>query len=184
MANEADQVNFPQLPEAKLFKTWWTDSKEAVAAASGHPDQAYEWWTAVEYAENMSELSDTEGFDRLSMKTCSALTCLAFGEIKRKIKLIRERRSKLGKMLRGRKVAFLIREEYKLSIAEGALYSFSDLMNVKPWGNSIRDLIAYFWDWEGKIDCVANEVELDKLGLLEDRHKENFGHFPMFCQDP
>jgi len=160
---EADSIKFEAFPSAVQFRYWKLNFMKKVAASSGRPQEAFAWISKVQNS-SFDELEDCEGFLTLDAKIASALFDILTGEFKRRVQNLEEKASRLGKMMTGRQLAWLIYDKMRTSEADGSLLEITDLINVELKGDNLPALIN---DWDAALEGQSHEPsEAIKEGLF------------------
>ena len=73
------------------------------------------------------------------------------GALARRINIIEERLLLQGKMLKGRQMAWIVNNYYKLNEQDGALLEFSDILAVELRDNNLE---AFLHSWEVTINSL------------------------------
>ena len=105
---EAETIKMPDFPSAETYRSWKTAVREAIRAASDHPDEAFAWVQAVyEKGASAETLRDAGKFLTLDTKILAALSRVAKGELARQILNYKETEAAHGRAVRGRQVLLM-----------------------------------------------------------------------------
>ena len=118
-----------------------------VAACCGFPSEGMDW--AMDCGDpnfDIDDLHDSSPFPITDLLLRDACIKVIDGELLRKVMLIDSEMSKNRMQLSGRQVLWLIFQDFKVSEATGALYSFRDLNNIHMKQEDISGFMAN-WDY-------------------------------------
>ena len=165
---EAETVKLPDFPSAETYRSWKTAVREAVRAASDHPDEAFAWIQQV-YAKGASldSLNDVGKFLTLDTKILAALSRVAKGELARQILNYKETEATCGRAVRGRQVLLMFEAYFKTNEEVGSLYSVEDLLKVALIND---DLATFVHNWDSVIAGLSHppdETTLRDIFLRE-----------------
>jgi len=125
-------ANFPMRCSTSSGVRLRQTTNEAVIAASGRPEDCFRWMLEAEHPQATFEsLAHSGEFLTLDMKLAASIAAQSTGEIGRQLSLRKAEQKRLGVMLRGRQLLWLIGEYCKTNDEAGAMYELGDLMNVK-----------------------------------------------------
>jgi hypothetical protein len=83
---EAEKITLPALPKTPGFRAWRINMRNAVVAASGKGNLAFQWIREVEEPGTTYEsMADSGEFSTLDVKLAASITAIAHGELGRKI---------------------------------------------------------------------------------------------------
>ena len=165
-SKEADCVTFPQLPKSHELRGWKIIVKRNLAAASGRPRTAVQWFSEADQAQSIEELEDDGTFETLSSKIASALLNIIHGEFKRQIEVIEEKLLMEGKMLNGRQLYFLVLKDRSRPTTDDRISTFEDLLRVQMNGDNLR---RFQTDWEKALLVMQNKPADEVLEALYKR---------------
>ena len=126
---EADSLVLAKLPQIAGYKNWKLVMKKKVASASGKPDLCFAWLIAFETAATWEELENSgDLWTSLDAKWAAALSESTHGPLATKIRNIEEKLATQGKMLKGRQMAWIIDNYFRINELDSALVEFDDLL--------------------------------------------------------
>ena len=137
--------------------------KKEVAKASGIPDKGYAWISKVEDIEDPEHLQVSEGKQLLDAKVAAGLSKILHGDLAKQIQLLEEKAEAEKRLLKGRQIAWYIKDYFRINADQGAVLDFSDLIAVRMQGSDIK---RYLHDWESvllAINQTPDAVILESL---------------------
>ncbi len=83
---EADRVIVPKFPNPEAYRHWRIRVRDAVAAASAKPDDAFSWIEQVwSESKTMNDLADSGKFATLDAEPLSSLSNVVEGDLARQL---------------------------------------------------------------------------------------------------
>ena len=166
-----ESIKLSTIPDlATKFKTWWSETRSIVAAASGVDDEGLQWFMEIEKEGATFESLSKPGkhFRKLDAVINAAIVKSAHGELAREINLKSELAAKEGKLLRGRQSAWLVRLFFKTAEAAGAMYDLCDLLKIKSSGSNGKaiQLSTFMQNWDAVIAGMKKVPDEDILETL------------------
>ena len=147
---ESTKIELSPLPAVSNFRPWRLEVLRTIAAASSTPRRAFLWIAEVDDSSiSKSRLSQPGAFESLDGKLIIALNRIIAGELQRKVNTLIEEDMKRGVYASGRSMLRIVFEQYETDVSKGALYSVSDLMQVRV-ANGTPEALASFasqWAW-------------------------------------
>ena len=101
-----------------------------MAKVSGDPDRGYKWISKVEDITNPDDLQDSEGRNLLDSKVAAAFSKILHGALGKQIQLLEEKAEADKRLLKGRQIAWYIKDYFKLDAEHGEVLDFADLNAV------------------------------------------------------
>ena len=163
----SQECKIEAFPTSVRFRTWKMNFKKKIASISGNPDEAFLWINEIEEADTMDELAESGLFPLLDSKIASGLSEILNGEFQRQVQVLDEKAAIKGRMLKGRQIAWLIYQHFRLSEAEGSILEFNDLLSVELRGDN---LMAFKNDWEmvmSGLKVIPSAAILESLVLKQ-----------------
>ncbi len=121
------------LPNKAQFRAWRLSLRSAVASAYADSDAAFTWILEVENVdgtfEGFSGMPDAR-FLRLDSLLGAGWRAVVIGDVGREITLKSEVEAKLGRLIKGRQILWLVHEYYHSRSTAGSLYDYEDLLVV------------------------------------------------------
>ena len=158
---EAFTITCPPYPTPAGWQKYWTDLCSMVSTRSSHPAYALQWMFEIETAESIADLRNDKKLDTLSSKLRLGLMAILRGQIVNEI-FHEDAKLKIscGGQLKGRQIAWMLRERFKLDAEEGMFYSSRELMDLRLEKDNVP---GYLTAWGGlclNIDLPAIEKEI------------------------
>ena len=120
--------------------------KWVIANASMYPTRAFDWYKEIDRAISIEDLEDSGEFETLDMKIADAFARAISGEFARQISILEtELMEKHGKFLKGRQIAWLLNNFFRMSEVEGSILEFEDILNVELRNGNLKQFL-YEWD--------------------------------------
>ena len=119
-----------------MFACWKMRFKTEVCSCSQFPTEAMQWMKEVEMADSVDDVmcsSSLTGiqmpnFEVLDARIASALNRIIHNShFKRRISLEEQKAQKEDRFLRGRQIAYLIYEYFRVTGANGSVENYADL---------------------------------------------------------
>ena len=148
---EAEIIKLPSMPKPEEYRSWRTQVKEEIRAASDKPDDAWKWVNAVytnvitDKSQLMADLRDPGTFVTLDTKVLAALTRIAKGDLEKQILTFKEAEATRGRVVRGRQVLLMYEMFFRTNEEAGSLYDLEDMLKVSLHGDDLKSFM-YNWD--------------------------------------
>ena len=152
---EADQqrlqisdLHSDKFPTPSMFACWKIRFKTEVCTCSQFPTEAMQWIKEVELVDSVNELrssSSTRGismpkFEVLDAKIASALNIIIHNsQFKRRISLEEQKAQKQDRFFRGRQIAYLIYDYFRVTGANDSVENYADLFTISLRNNDIQE---------------------------------------------
>ena len=94
---------------------------------------------------SFDELHESGHYRTLDAKLAAAISVILKGDLAKQFNVLDEKYAAIDKIVKGRHMLLKIYQHYHLSHAEGSLYDFTDLMNVRLMNNDLKTFQA---DWD------------------------------------
>jgi hypothetical protein len=127
------------------------NAKKEVAKASGEPEKGYAWISKVEDIEDPEELQESGGKQPLDAKVAAGFSKILHGDLAKQIQLLEEKGESSKKLFKGRRIAWYIKDHFRINTDQGAVLDFSDLIAVRMPGQDIK---RYLHDWESVLLAI------------------------------
>jgi hypothetical protein len=160
---EADHIKLEGLPNISRFKGWLLSFRKDVASAAGKPEAGFKWISAVETAASYESLADSGEFGVLDCKLAAAFGKILNGEIGRQVNLAEEKAAKNGHMLKGRQIAYMVMDYFKITAQEGAILELDDLVSLQLHSSNLK---KFTHDWESTLIGFKSAPSDDMLEAL------------------
>ena len=140
--------------------------KNQVTTCSDFPSDALLWIKEVEMVDSLDEMKssrsvcgkDFPNFEMLHVKIASALNkIIQSSQFKKKVSPEEQKAQKEDRFLRGRQIAFMIYDYFRVTCAHDTVLDYADLFSVtlRWWHYSG---IRYKMWWSSSIVCVKHSI--------------------------
>ena len=177
---QISDLPFDKFSTPATFACWKIRFKTEVCTCSQFPTEAMQWIKEVEMVDSVDGLkssSSTRGismpnFEVLDARIASALNKIIHNShFKRRISLEEQKAQKQDRFLRGRQVAYLIYEYFRVTGANDTVENYADLFTI-----SLRndDILEFDSKWDGILLSMTKIPPDDILeGLYKLRIRES-----------
>ena len=154
---QISDLHFEKYPTPATFACWKIRFKTEVCTCSQCPTEAMQWIKEVELVDSVDELrssSSTCGismpnFEELDARIASALNKIIHNShVKRKISLEEQKAQKEDRFLRGRQIAYLIYEQFRVTGADDSVENYTDLFTMVLRNDDIQECDS---KWDGNL---------------------------------
>ena len=177
---QISDLHFDKFPTPATFACWKIRFKTEVCTCSQFPTEAMQWIKEVELVDSVDELrssSSTRGismpnFEVLDARIASALKKIIHNShFKRKISLEEQKAQKQDSFLRGRQIAYLIYEQFRVTGAHDSVENYADLFTIALRNDDIQEFDS---KWDGILLSMTKIPHDDILeGLYKLRIRES-----------
>ena len=171
---------FDKFPTPASFACWKIRFKTEVRTCSQFPAEAMQWIKEVEMVDSVDDLkssSSTRGismpnFEVLDARIASALNKIIHNShFKRRISLEERKAQKEDRFLRGRQIAYLIYEYFRVIGANDSVENYADLFTMSLRNDDIQEFDS---KWDGILLSMTKIPSDDILeGLFKLRTRES-----------
>ena len=136
---QISDLHFDKFPTPATFACWKIRFKTEVCTCSHFPTEAMQWIKEVELVDSVDELrssSSTRGismpnFEVLDARIASALNKIIHNShFKRKISLEEQKGPERGRFLRGRQIAYVIYDHFRVTGTHDSVENHTDLFTI------------------------------------------------------
>ena len=136
---QISDLHFDKFPTPATFACWKIRFKTEVCTCSQFPTEAMQWIKEVELVDSVDELrssSSTRGismpnFEVLDARIASALNKIIHNShFKRRISLEEQKAQKQDRFLRGRQIAYLIYDYFRVTGTDDSVENYTDLFTI------------------------------------------------------
>ena len=133
---QISDLHFDKFPAPATFACWKKRFKTEVCTCSQFPTKAMQWIKEVELVDSVDDLrssSNTRGismpnFEVLDARIASALNRIIHNShFKRRISLEEQKAQKENRFLRGRQIAYLIYDQFRVTGTHDSVENYTDL---------------------------------------------------------
>ena len=152
---QISDLHFDKFPTPATFACWKIRFKTEVCTCSQFPTEAMQWIKEVELVDSVDELrssSSTRGismpnFEVLDARIASALNKIIHNShVKMKISLEEQQAQKEDRFLRGRQIAYLIYEQFRVTGTNDSVENYTDLFTIVLRNDDIQEFDS---KWDG-----------------------------------
>ena len=145
---QISDLHFDKFPTPATFACWKIRFMTEVCTCSQFPTEAMQWIKEVEMVDSVDELrssSSTRGismpnFEVLDARIASALNeIIHYTRFKRKVSLKEQKAPKQDRFLRGRQIAYLIYEYFRVTGANDSVENYADLFTIGLRNDDIQE---------------------------------------------
>ena len=173
-------LHFDKFPTPATFACWKIRFKTEVCIWSQFPTEAIQWIKEVEMVDSLDDLkssSSTRGismpnFEALDARIASALNKIIHNaHFKRRISLEEQKAQKEDRFLRGRQIAYLIYDYFRVTGTHDYVENFADLFTISLRNDDIQEFDS---KWDGILLSMTKIPPDDILeGLYKLRIRES-----------
>ena len=177
---QISDLHFDKFPTPATFACWKIRFKTEVCTCSQFPTEAMQWIKEVELVDSVDELrssSSTRGismpnFEVLEARIASALNKIIHNShFKRRISLEEQKAQKEVRFLRGRQIAYLIYEQFRVTGTHDSVENYTDLFTIVLRNDDIQEFDS---EWDGILLSMTKIPHDDILeGLYKLRIRES-----------
>ena len=148
-------LHFDKFPTPATFACWKIRFKTEVCTCSQFPTEAMHWIKEVETVDSVDDLRSSSSIRATSMpnfEVLDAMIASALNEIihnshaKRRIGLEEQKAQKQDRFLRGRQIAYLIYEYFRVTGANDSVENYADLFTISLRNDDIQEFDS---KWDG-----------------------------------
>ena len=145
---QISEFHFDKFPTPTTFACWKIRFKTEVCACSQFPTEAMLWIKEVELVDSVDDLKSScsvrgiemPNFEVLDAKIASALNRIIHDtQFKRKVSLEEQEALKEDRFLRGRQIAYLIYEYFRVTGADDSIENYADLFTIVLRNKGIQE---------------------------------------------
>ena len=172
--------HFDRFPTPATFACWRIRFKTEVCTCSQFPTEAMLWIKEVELVDSVDDLKfscsvkgiHVPNFEVLDAKIASALNrTIHSTRFKKKVSLEEQQAQKEDRFLRGRQIAYLIYEYFRVPGANDSVENYTDLFTIALRNDDIQEFDS---KWDGVLLSMTQIPSDDTLeGLYKLRIRES-----------
>ena len=141
-------LHFDKFPTPATFACWKIRFKTEVCACSEFPTEAMQWIKEVEMVDSVDDLRSSSSircismpnFEVLDARIASALNKVIHNShFKRKISLEEQKAQKEDRFLRGRQIAYLIYEQFRVTGIHDSVENYTDPFTISLRNDDIQE---------------------------------------------
>ena len=151
---QISELQFDKFPNPQSFLVWQIRFTNQATTCSDFPSEAMLWIKEVEMVDSLDDLKswrsvcgkDFPNFEMLDAKIASALNkIIQNSQFKKKVSLEEQKAQKEDRFLRGRQIAFMIFDYFRVTGAHDAVLNYADLFSVTLHDDNVQEFDAR-WD--------------------------------------
>ena len=177
---QVSDLHFDKFPTPATFACWKIRFKTEVCICSQFPTEAMQWIKEVEMVDSVDDLKSSSSirgismpnFEVLDAKNASALNrIIPNSHFKRRISLEELKSQKQDRFLRGRQIADLIYEYFRVTGANDSVENYADLFTISLRNDDNQEFDS---KWDGILLSMTKIPPDDMLeGLYKLRIRES-----------
>ena len=177
---QISDLHFDKFPTPATFACWKMRFKTEVCTCSQFPTEAMQWIKEVEMVDSVDELRSslsTRGismptFEVLDARIASALNKIIHNShFKRRISLEEQKAQKQDRFFRGRQIAYLIYDYFRVTGSHDSVENYADLFTISRRNDDIQEFDS---KWDGILLSMTKIPPDDILeGLYKSRIRES-----------
>ena len=152
---QISDLHFDKFPTPATFACWKIRFKTEVCTCSQFPTEAMQWIKEVELVDSVDELNSSSSirgismpnFEVLDARIASALNKIIHNShFKRRIIVEEQKALKQDRFLRGRQIAYLICEQFRVTGTDDSVENYTDLFTIVLRNDDIQEFDS---KWDG-----------------------------------
>ena len=178
---QISDLHFDKFPTPATFACWKIRFKTEVCTCSQFPTEAMQWIKEVELVDSVDQLrssSSTRGIQMPNFEVVDARIASALNKIihnshlhKRRISLEEPKAQKQDRFLRGRQIAYLIYEHFRVTGTGSSVENYADRFTISLRNYDIQEFDS---KWDGILLSMTKIPHDDILeGLYKLRIRES-----------
>ena len=175
---QISELQFDNFPNPQPFLVWKIRFKNQATTCSDFPSDAMLWINEVETVDSLDELKSSRSiagknfpnFEMLDAKIASKI--LQNSQFKKKISLEEQKAQKEDRFLRGRQIAFMIYDHFRVTGAHDAVLDYADLFPVTLHDDSIQEFDTGWDEILLSMSKIPSDDVLECLYKLRTRESE------------
>ena len=177
---QISDLNFDKFPTPATFDCWKIRFKTEVCTCSQFPAEAIQWIKEVELVDSVDELRSSSSirgismpdFEVLDARVASALNKIIHNsQFKKRISLEEQKAQKEDRFLRGRQIAYLIYDHFRVTGSHDSVENYTDLFTIVLRNDDIQEFDS---KWDGILLSMTKIPHDDILeGLYKLRIRES-----------
>ena len=178
---QISDLHFDKFPTPATFACWKIRFKTEVCTCSQFPTEAMQWIKEVELVDSVDELKSSSSafvvfqmpnFEVLDARIASALNIIIHNShLKRRVSLEEREAQEEDRFFRGRQIAYLIYEYFRVTGANDSVENYADLFTIGLRNDDIQEFDS---KWDG-IFLSMTKIPPDDIleGLYKLRIRES-----------
>ena len=159
---QISELHFDKFPTPATFACWKIRFKTEVCTCSQFPTEAMQWIKEVEMVDSVDDLKSSSSirgismpdFEVLNARIASALKKIIHNShLKRRISLEEQKAQKQDRFLRGRQIAYLIYDYFRVTGAHNSVENYADLFTISLRNDDIQE-------FDSKLDGILSMTKV------------------------
>ena len=180
---QISDLRFIKFPTPAIFACWKIRFKTEVCTCSQFPTEAMQWIKEVELVDSVDDLRSSSSirsvpmpnFEVLDARIASALNKIIHNpHFKRKISLEERKAQKEDRFLRGRQIAYLIYDQFRVTGADSSVENYTDLFTIVLRNDDIQEFDS---KWDG---ILLSMTKIPPDDILEELYKLRIREFELY----
>ena len=177
---QISDLHFDKFPTPATFACWKIRFKTEVCTCSQFPTEAMQWIKEVELVDSVDELNSSSSvrgismpnFEVLDARIASALIKIIHNsQFRRRISLEEQKAQKQDRFFRGRQIAYLIYDQFRVTGTHDSVENYTDLFTIVLRNDDIQEFDS---KWDGILLYMTKIPHDDILeGLYKLRIRES-----------
>ena len=172
---QISELQFDKFPNPQSFLVWKIRFKTQVTTCSDFPSEAMLWIKEVEMVDSLEELKssrsvcgkDFPNFEMLDAKIASALNkIMQNSQFKKKVSLEEQTAPSEDWFLRGRQIAFMIHDYFRVTGAHDTVSDYADFFSVTLRDDNIQEFDTR-WD---EVLLSMTKIPSNEIRIRESDH--------------
>ena len=170
-------LHFDKFPTPATFACWKIRFKTEVFTCSQFPTEAMQWIKEVEMVDSVDDLRSSSSIRCISMPNFEVLDARIASALnshfKRRISLDKQKAQKQDRLLRGRQIAYLIYDYFRVTGVHDSVENYADLFTISLRNDDIQEFDS---KWDGillSMTKIPPDEILKSLYKLRIRESEN-----------
>ena len=178
---QISDLHFDKFPTPATFACWKIKFKTEVCLCSQCPTEAMLWIKEVEMVDSVDDLMSSSStreiqmpnFEVLDVRIASALNRIIHNShFKRRICLEEQKAQKQDRFLRGRQIAYLIYEYFRVTRANDSVENYADLFTIGLRNDDIQEFDSKLDEILVSMTKIPPDDILEKLYKLRIRESD------------
>ena len=178
---QISELHFDKFPTPATFACWQIRCKTEVCTCSQFPTEAMLWIKEMELVDSVDDLKSSSSvrgirmpdFEVLDARIASARNRILHNtHFKRKISLEEQKAHKEDRFLRGRQIAYLIYEYFRVTGANDSVENYADLFTVVLRNDDIQEFVSKWNEILLSMTQIPSDDILESLYKLRIRQSE------------
>ena len=178
---QISELHFDKFPTPATVACWKIRFKNPVTTCSIFPSEAMLWIKEVVMVDSVDELESSRSiagknspnFDMLDAKIASALNkVIQNSHFKKKVGLEEQKGQKEDRFLRGRQIAYMIYDNFRVTVAHDTVLDYADLFSVTVRNDNVREFDTRWDDIYKSMTKIPLDDVLENLCKLRIRESD------------